>query len=487
MIRSMTGFGKAERLAPNKKFSVEIRSLNSKQLDLSIKMPSAYRSLEPEIRTLATKALQRGKVEIFVTAESTAVETSAHINKEQFRAYVRQLSDALTYAGMEASFDAMMQSVLRMPDVVSTPNETVPEEEHAALLAAAGEAVARLDDFRLQEGATLIADLLRRVDKIEGYKEEVVPYEKARTETIKARIRENLAQLDVEVDSNRLEQEMIFYLEKLDITEEKVRLQNHCRYFREVAAGDARAQTRFHRSGDGARNQYDGLEGQREQHPDSRGKDEGRARKNQRASTQYFITVNPKQSLISGLMGKLIIFSAPSGSGKTTIVRELLRRIPQLEFSISATSRAPRGTERDGVDYYFLSPDEFRRAVDEERFVEWEEVYAGTCYGTLRSELDRIWGKGHTILFDVDVLGGINLKRIFGADACSVFIMPPSIEELERRLELRGTDAPEVIAKRVAKAEFELTKAPEFDHVVVNDVLDTAVAEVERIVRDFLS
>ena len=160
-------------------------------------------------------------------------------------------------------------------------------------------------------------------------------------------------------------------------------------------------------------------------------------------------------------MGKLIIFSAPSGSGKTTIVRELLRRIPQLEFSISATSRAPRGTERDGVDYYFLSPDEFRRAVDEERFVEWEEVYAGTCYGTLRSEL--------------------------GADACSVFIMPPSIEELERRLELRGTDAPEVIAKRVAKAEFELTKAPEFDHVVVNDVLDTAVAEVERIVRDFLS
>ena len=186
-------------------------------------------------------------------------------------------------------------------------------------------------------------------------------------------------------------------------------------------------------------------------------------------------------------MGKVIIFSAPSGSGKTTIVRRLLARYPQLEFSISATSRAPRGEERDGTDYYFLPQEEFMRAVAENRFVEWEEVYEGTCYGTLRSELDRIWGKGHTILFDVDVLGGINLKRIFGADACSVFIMPPSIEELERRLELRGTDAPEVIAKRVAKAEFELTKAPEFDHVVVNDVLDTAVAEVERIVRDFLS
>lgn len=186
-------------------------------------------------------------------------------------------------------------------------------------------------------------------------------------------------------------------------------------------------------------------------------------------------------------MGKLIIFSAPSGSGKTTIVRELLKRIPQLEFSISATSRAPRGAEHNGVDYYFLSPHDFRQAVDEQRFVEWEEVYAGTCYGTLRSELDRIWGKGNTILFDVDVLGGINLKRIFGADACSVFIMPPSVEELERRLNNRGTDSAEVIAKRVAKAEFELTKAPEFDHVVVNDALEAAVAEVEAIVRKFLS
>ena len=186
-------------------------------------------------------------------------------------------------------------------------------------------------------------------------------------------------------------------------------------------------------------------------------------------------------------MGKLIIFSAPSGSGKTTIVRKLLERMPQLEFSISATSRAPRGTERNGVDYYFLSAEEFRKAVEEGRFVAWEEVYAGTCYGTLRSELERIWSKGHTILFDVDVMGGINLKRIFGRDACSIFIMPPSIEELERRLQQRGTDAPEVIARRVAKAGFELTKAPEFDHTVVNDRLDTAVAEVETIVRNFLA
>ena len=185
-------------------------------------------------------------------------------------------------------------------------------------------------------------------------------------------------------------------------------------------------------------------------------------------------------------MGKLIIFSAPSGSGKTTIVRELLRRIPQLEFSISATSRAPRGTERDGVDYYFLSPDEFRRAVDEERFVEWEEVYPGTCYGTLRSEVDRIWEKGSVIVFDVDVKGGVNLKKTFGASALSVFIMPPSVEELRRRLVGRGTDSAETIEKRVAQAEQEIAHAPQFDRVIVNDSLEEAVAEAEKTVAEFI-
>lgn len=185
-------------------------------------------------------------------------------------------------------------------------------------------------------------------------------------------------------------------------------------------------------------------------------------------------------------MGKLVIFSAPSGSGKTTIVRELLKRFDCFEFSISATSRKPRGQEQHGVDYYFMTNDEFKAHVENDDFVEWEEVYQGTCYGTLKAEMNRIWDNGHVILFDVDVMGGINLKRLFGEDACSVFIMPPSVEELERRLRGRGTDAEDVIIKRIAKAEFELSKADAFDHVVVNDDLQEAVDTTAAIIADFI-
>ena len=236
MIKSMTGFGKGEASFGTKKITVELRSLNSKQLDLNIKLPALYRQSETELRNLAAQRLQRGKVDLFVSVESQQVETSAHINREIFREYLRQLNDALAFSGIDADYDAMLPVLMRMPDVVSV--EAVTEEESAALMAAAADAVERLDAFRVQEGAVLIADLLRRVDLIERYREEVVPFEKARTETIRARILDNLSKLGVEVDRNRLEQEMIYYLEKLDITEEKVRLENHCRYFREVAAGE---------------------------------------------------------------------------------------------------------------------------------------------------------------------------------------------------------------------------------------------------------
>ena len=238
MIKSMTGFGKGEASFGTKKITVELRSLNSKQLDLNIKLPALYRQSETELRNLVAQRLQRGKVDLFVSVESQQVETSAHINREIFREYLRQLNDALAFSGIDADYDDMLPVLMRMPDVVSVEAERVTEEESAALMAAAADAVERLDAFRVQEGAVLIADLLRRVDLIERYREEVVPFEKARTETIRARILDNLSKLGVEVDRNRLEQEMIYYLEKLDITEEKVRLENHCRYFREVAAGE---------------------------------------------------------------------------------------------------------------------------------------------------------------------------------------------------------------------------------------------------------
>ena len=238
MVKSMTGFGKGEAALRNKKITVEIRSLNSKQLDLSLRLPAVYRQSEYEIRNLIARTIQRGKVDVFVTVESQAVETSARINREVFREYLRQMNDTLSFSGIDAGYDAILPVIMRLPDVVATEAEAISEEEHAALLAAVEAAAAHLDAFREQEGAILIADLLRRVELIEQYKTEVVPFEKARTETVKARILDNLSKLAVDVDRNRLEQEMIFYLEKLDITEEKVRLTNHCNYFREGASSE---------------------------------------------------------------------------------------------------------------------------------------------------------------------------------------------------------------------------------------------------------
>ena len=236
MIKSMTGFGKAEAVYGDKKFRVELRSLNSKQLDLSIKLPGRYRAAEADMRNIITRMLQRGKVDCFVSFEAATAETSAHINRETFKAYAKELREVCAENAVIADSEYFLNAILRMPDVVTSQEQEVSEEELAAIIEATTAAAAELDNFRQQEGAILIADLLKRIELIEGYRHEVEKFESARVETIKNRIRENIEKLQLEVDNNRLEQEMIFYIEKLDITEEKVRLDNHCRYFREVAA-----------------------------------------------------------------------------------------------------------------------------------------------------------------------------------------------------------------------------------------------------------
>ncbi|MDA7804744.1 guanylate kinase [Schleiferiaceae bacterium] len=185
--------------------------------------------------------------------------------------------------------------------------------------------------------------------------------------------------------------------------------------------------------------------------------------------------------------GKLIIFSAPSGSGKSTLVQYLLTQVPGFAFSISATSRAPRGAEKDGVDYYFLSLEEFQQRVAEEAFLEWEEVYPGQCYGTLKSEVEKSWSVGDAVAFDIDVVGGKNLKADFGDQALALFIQAPSIEELERRLVARGTDSPEKIKLRIEKASWEMNQSEYFDHIIINDDLDRAKAEAKKLLVDFLA
>lgn len=190
----------------------------------------------------------------------------------------------------------------------------------------------------------------------------------------------------------------------------------------------------------------------------------------------------------SSMKGKLIIFSAPSGTGKSTIINWLMQEHSELKmaFSISCTSRAPRGTERNGVEYFFLTPDEFRSRIEAGEFLEYEEVYTDRYYGTLKSQVERQCDAGQNVVFDVDVKGGCNIKQHYGDKALSIFIMPPSVDELRRRLESRATDAPEVIDQRIARAEFEIGFADKFDKVVVNDDLDKAKKEVLGIIKQFL-
>lgn len=185
--------------------------------------------------------------------------------------------------------------------------------------------------------------------------------------------------------------------------------------------------------------------------------------------------------------GKLIIFSAPSGAGKTTIVHHLLGKVPDLEFSISATTRPPRGAEQNGKDYYFITKEEFLHRIAKKQFVEFEEVYSGTFYGTLRSEIERIWSDGKTVIFDIDVEGGLHLKRKYDGQALAIFVQPPSLEVLKSRLAGRGTDSPEKLLERFAKAEKELNYAPEFDIILKNHDLQTACKEAEDLVKAFIN
>ena len=186
--------------------------------------------------------------------------------------------------------------------------------------------------------------------------------------------------------------------------------------------------------------------------------------------------------------GKLIIISAPSGTGKSTIISWLMREHKELNlaYSISCTSRAPRGTEKNGVDYFFLTPEEFRKRIDNDEFLEYEEVYTDRFYGTLKSQVENQLNAGQNVVFDVDVKGGVNIKKFYGDKALSLFIKPPSIGELRKRLEGRATDAPEVIDQRIARAKFELSFADKFDKVVINDVLDYAEADALKVIKEFL-
>ena len=186
------------------------------------------------------------------------------------------------------------------------------------------------------------------------------------------------------------------------------------------------------------------------------------------------------------MAGKLIIFSAPSGSGKSTIINHLLQRDLNLAFSISATSRPPRGTEKHGNEYFFLSPEEFQKRIANDEFLEFEEVYPGRFYGTLKSEIEKQTAAGQNVVLDVDVVGGSNIKKYFGDKALSIFIQPPSIEELKQRLHARKTDTPEVIQQRLSKAEYELGFAPEFDHIVINDKLEQAQEEAYKLIKNFI-
>ena len=403
MIQSMTGYGKATAELPDKKINVEIKSLNSKAMDLSTRIAPAYREKEIEIRNEISKVLERGKVDFSLWIEKKeSAESATPINQVLVEGYYKQIQAISENLGIPVPTD-WFQTLLRMPDVMSkTEIQELTEEEWEMVRATVLEAIGHLVDFRKQEGAALEKKFREKIANIALLLEKITPYEKERVEKVKERITDALEKtLNTDYDKNRLEQELIYYIEKLDVNEEKQRLTNHLKYFISTLE-----------SGNG------------------QGK---------------------KLGFIAQEMGREI-----NTLGSKSNHAEMQKIVVQMKD-------------------------------ENNEFLEYEEVYKDRYYGTLKEQVEKQLEKGQNVVFDLDVVGGCNIKKYYGERALSIFVQPPSIEELRCRLTGRGTDEPEVIECRIAKAEYEMTFAPQFDRVIVNDDLEAAKAETLEVIKEFLN
>lgn len=477
MIRSMTGFGAASVQVGNKTITVELKSVNSKFFDLSLRLPSLFRDKELELRNELSKSLERGKAECIITVDSTEQSRKAYFNTELIRTYHSELLRLKKELKLTSTPD-MLRALLSMPDVLVTEKSASTQEEVDAMWSAVKKAVAAFDSFRHKEGKALAKDLEQRIQSIAQNTERLAPFEKARIEHVRQKLKAGLEEWmnTNDIDRNRFEQELIFYIEKLDINEEKVRLASHGDFFLKAMKEES----------SGKKLGFIAQEIGREINTIG-------SKANQADMQRIVVEMKDdleksknKSSISFDMSGKLLLFCGPSGSGKTTIVHHLLKKDKRLCFSVSATTRPMRSNEQDGVDYHFLSVDEFKKKISNHAFIEWEEVYTDRFYGTLKSEVGGIWLKQQVAVFDVDVVGGLNIKGQFGGDLLSVFVMPPSVEELHRRLKARNSETAESYQARISKAEHELTFASHFDKIIVNDSLEAALQEAESIVAEFL-
>ena len=479
MIQSMTGYGRFVAELPEKNVVIEIKSLNSKQLDLNSRIASVYRDKELEIRNYISSQLVRGKVDVIVTSESKDGVGERKIQDGLVKSYFEKFNQLAQELGV--SNVPALELALKMPDVWASDNQSLAsDEEWDKVKQTLEKATSNIVMYRRHEGEALDKDLRRNIQTISDLLASIEPFEKARVGKIREKIEAALQEFieSDKIDKNRLEQEMIFYLEKLDINEEKVRLAQHCKYFIDTMDNEEYA---------GKKLNFIAQEMGREINTmGSKSNDADMQRivvqmKDNLEKIKFLTYCNCMKE------NKMIILSAPSGSGKSPIINYLLHKGFPLEFSVSATTRAPRGTEKNGVEYYFYSVDEFKKKIKNGDFVEFEEVYENRFYGTLKSECERIWAKGNVIVFDVDVAGGMRLKKLFGDKALSLFIQAPSVEVLRQRLEGRKTDSAEEIEKRISKAAYEMQFADKFDAIVVNDELQKACETAEHLLQDFLN